>query len=296
MTVQSDPRAGASGRSLAPLAAGAGQTTVRVALIGGFTLRVDDQPVELPLSAQRLVAFLALHPGRLRRPFVAGSLWIDISEQRAHACLRTAVWRCSRPTLDLLTPTATHVGLNPGVAVDVHELSTLAERELDGHSVGDAPGRDPEPHRARDHDGAREVALSADGELLPDWYEDWIEFKREGLRQQRLHALEARSHRLREQGRYAEALQAGLAAVATDPLRESAHRALIATHLAEGNVAEAVRQYRRFAARLQADLGLTPTPRLTSLLDAADVTHLQNALPGRHATHAGRVTRKRTRW
>lgn len=286
MTVQSDPRTGASGRSLAPLAAVAGQTAVRVALIGGFTLNIDDHPVELPLSAQRLVAFLALHPGRLRRAFVAGSLWIDVSEQRAHACLRTAVWRCSRPTLDLLSSTATHVGLNPGVAVDIHELSTLAERELDGHAVGEAPGRDPEPRRARNHDGPREVALSADGELLPDWYEDWIEFKREGLRQQRLHALEARSYRLCEEGRYAEALQAGLAAVATDPLRESAHRALIATHLAEGNVAEAVRQYRRFATRLQADLGLTPTQRLTSLLDAADVIPHQRQHREGPAAHA----------
>jgi DNA-binding SARP family transcriptional activator len=237
---------------------------IEVELIGGFRLRVGPDSVELPLSAQRLVAFLALHPGQLRRAFVAGSLWIDVSEQRAHACLRTAVWRCSRSDLGLLTCTSSHVGLEPRVVVDVQVIASLAERELD------------ERHRitvSLDRDEVTGMVLSAGGELLPDWYEDWIEFKREGLRQQRLHALEARTYRLCEEARYAEALQAGLAAVASDPLRESAQRALITTHLAEGNVVEAVRQYRRFAARLQAELGLTPTERLTSLLSAADANH-----------------------
>jgi DNA-binding SARP family transcriptional activator len=235
---------------------------VELALIGGFSLRIGPTHVELPLSAQRLVAFVALHPGRLRRAFVAGSLWMDVAEQRAHARLRTAVWRCSRPELALLTSTSTHVGLDPRVTVDVRMISDMADRELDERRRVDA---------GSDDDAATGTALSTVGQLLPDWYEDWLEFKREGLRQQCLHALEARTYRLCREGRYAEALQAGLAAVATDPLRESAQRALITTHLAEGNVVEAVRQYRRFATRLQSDLGLTPTERLTSLLDAADV-------------------------
>ncbi|MGZ6613107.1 MAG: AfsR/SARP family transcriptional regulator [Solirubrobacteraceae bacterium] len=244
--------------------AGRRDAVIELALIGGFSLRIGPKQVELPLSAQRLVAFVALHPGQLRRTFVAGSLWTDASEQRAHARLRTAVWRCSRPDLPLLTSTSMHVGLDPRVTVDVRVISDLAEHELDERRGMDA---------GSDCDAATGTALSTVGQLLPDSYEDWLEFKREGLRQQCLHALEARAYRLCRDGRYGEALQAGLAAVASDPLRESAQRAVIATHLAAGNVVETVRQYRRFATRLQSDLGLTPTERLTSLLDAADVNH-----------------------
>ncbi|MGH8905014.1 MAG: AfsR/SARP family transcriptional regulator [Egibacteraceae bacterium] len=46
------------------------------------------------------------------------------------------------------------------------------------------------------------------------------------------------------EGRYSQAIDAGLAAIAGEPLRESAHRALIRAYLAEGNPSEALRQYR----------------------------------------------------
>ena len=80
-------------------------------------------------------------------------------------------------------------------------------------------------------------------DLLPDWNEDWVLIERERFRQARLHALEALCDRFSEAGRMMPAIQAGLAAVTADPFRESAHRALIRTHLREGNRSEALRQY-----------------------------------------------------
>ena len=60
----------------------------------------------------------------------------------------------------------------------------------------------------------------------------------------RLHALETASTLLTEQGRMAEAAQAALAAVQAEPLRESAARALVKVHLAEGNWGLAITRYR----------------------------------------------------
>jgi DNA-binding SARP family transcriptional activator len=106
--------------------------------------------------------------------------------------------------------------------------------------------------------------LSAD--ILPDWYDDWVSVERERFRQLRLHALEALSERLVAAGRYALAIEAGVAAVAGEPLRESAHRVLIRAHVAEGNHSEAVRQYHAFRRLLQTELSLDPSPQMEALI------------------------------
>jgi DNA-binding SARP family transcriptional activator len=104
------------------------------------------------------------------------------------------------------------------------------------------------------------------GDLLPDWDEDWILFERERLRQLRIHAMEALTRRFIAARRYAEAVDAGLAAVAADVLRESAHRALIEAYLGEGNIADARRQYEQFRSLLWDSLSLQPSADLARLV------------------------------
>jgi DNA-binding SARP family transcriptional activator len=107
--------------------------------------------------------------------------------------------------------------------------------------------------------------LSAD--ILPDWYEeDWVVLHRERYHQLRLHALEAMCDRFTAARRYGEAVEAGLAAVRAEPLRESAHRTLVRAHLAEGNRFEANRQYHNCRRLLHAELGLEPSPGLRELI------------------------------
>jgi DNA-binding SARP family transcriptional activator len=109
-------------------------------------------------------------------------------------------------------------------------------------------------------------ALSHD--LLPDWYDDWVLLEAEGWRQFRLHALEALAGRLIAVGRWGEAVGAANAAVRAEPLRESARAALIQAHLAHGNQSEAVREFARYRALLDTELGLSPTPLLYELVHA----------------------------
>jgi len=101
---------------------------------------------------------------------------------------------------------------------------------------------------------------------LPDWYDDWVLIERERHRQLGLHALEALASRLVQLERYGEAVDAALAAVAAEPFRESAYRALIAAHLAEGNASEALRQYEHFRRLLAEGLSLAPSPRMEALV------------------------------
>jgi DNA-binding SARP family transcriptional activator len=53
-------------------------------------------------------------------------------------------------------------------------------------------------------------------------------------------------------------------------LRESAHRALIRIHLAEGNTVEALRQYRLCRRVLHDQLGIEPTQQLLDLIGPLD--------------------------
>ena len=45
-----------------------------------------------------------------------------------------------------------------------------------------------------------------DGDLLPDWYDDWLMIERERLRQLRVHALEQLAERAMREGRYGHAI------------------------------------------------------------------------------------------
>jgi DNA-binding SARP family transcriptional activator len=95
-------------------------------------------------------------------------------------------------------------------------------------------------------------------ELLPGWYDDWAIFERERIRQLLLHALEALTRHLVEERRGAEAVTVATTTVAAEPLRESAQRVLITTHLAEGNLVEARRAYEAYSSLVRRELGVAP--------------------------------------
>jgi DNA-binding SARP family transcriptional activator len=226
---------------------------VTLGLLQGFRLERDGGSLELPLGIQRLVAFLAVHNRPLLRLYVAGNLWLDSNEDHANANLRTALWRLHRLGLGLVDATRSHLSLAPGLVVDLHELSEGARQIL---------RRETAPTHAKLD------AILHGGDLLPDWYDEWVVVEREQFRQLRLLALETLCNDLAAAGSYAGAVEAGLACVAAEPLRESSHRALIGAHLGEGNRVEAIRQFRFYEALVRVELGVEPSASLRRLLES----------------------------
>jgi DNA-binding SARP family transcriptional activator len=224
---------------------------VRVELLRSFGLAHGGRAVHVPMSVQRVVAFVALAGRPLQRLYVSGTLWLDSSEDHANACLRTALWRLGRTRLHVIESLGTQLRLHEDVEVDVREFAEQAELAI--ASASSPQGRLPR--------------LCTSGDLLPDWYDDWVIVERERIRQLRLHGLEALCASLTAERRFAEAVAAGTAAVAAEPLRESAHRILIQAYLGEGNACEALRQYRLFRDLSRAQLGLEPSPALDQLID-----------------------------
>ena len=228
--------------------------SAQLGLLESFRLACEGQTVRLPMSAQRVLAFLALHGRPLQRSYVAGSLWLDLPEERAQASLRSALWRINRRCHGLVAVSALQLALGGNVQVDLRAAAALGRRVLDDASL------DPL---------AVDTSLLL-GDLLPDWYEDWLLVERESHRQVRLHALETLCRRLTRAENLDRALEVGLAAVAAEPLRESAQRAVVSVHLAEGNLSEAIRQYRVFRQLLSTELGIGPSERMELLVRELD--------------------------
>ncbi|SFT86558.1 DNA-binding transcriptional activator of the SARP family [Geodermatophilus amargosae] len=231
------------------------QSGSRVTLLDGFSVRAGraaGQPVpeELPRSVQRVVAHVCL-AGRPARAAVSGDLWPDVPEDRAQASLRSALWRLRRSAPELVDASHDTLRLAVGVRIDVHEMTTWAELVCDPRTEADRVSL-PRPDLL--------------GDLLPGWYDDWVLLERDRLHQLRLHALETVATRLCTAGRHAEALQAAHLAIRAEPLRESAHRTVVRIHLAEGNLAEAMRAHATFRDLLLRELGVPPTLQMQELV------------------------------
>jgi DNA-binding SARP family transcriptional activator len=234
-------------------------------LIGGFALWRGSQELQIAASGQRLIALLALRDRPVGRLQVAGTLWPGYSMQRSLAGLRTALWRVHQTGGQVIDATPSLLRLDADVEVDVCNLVAFARRLARAGTAFEAV----------DLDSVSLVDLV--GDLLPDWYDDWLQEEREGLRQTRLHALESLARVLSASGRHADAIQAALAAIRLEPLRETAHRTLIEIHMAEGNWSEACRQFLRCRRLLREELGVEPSDSMNLLLEKAP---LPAKLPG----------------
>jgi DNA-binding SARP family transcriptional activator len=223
-----------------------------LSVLGGFRLTSGGTPVALPTNAQRVLGFLALNDTGHQRHVLAGRLWTDASQERAQANLRTAIWRVRQTMPGVVDCSRDSVSLNSTVTCDYRWMLTLAERLL---------------HRVLPPADLRQVPFGLLAcELLPGWDEDWLLIERERHRQLRMHALEALSVQLTDIGEFGLAVDCAYAAIAIEPLCESAIHALLRACLAEGNRAEALRQFHRFRDLLADQTGLRPSSQLMDLM------------------------------
>lgn len=223
-----------------------------VCLLGGPYVIQAGKRIAVPEGSKKLLVFVALRDGRVDRRHAAGTLWPYVSDERASGNLRSALWRLKGAGIDVLEVDKVFIALRSEVAIDIYDLRDWAGRLIGGGGqIGD-------------------LALPAWNlealDILPGWYEDWVIFERERLRQRLLHGLEALSCQLIRLERYAEAIEVAMDAVDIDPLRESAQRVLVEAHLAEGNVVEARRCYQSYSCLLGRELGVLPGAGISRLL------------------------------
>jgi DNA-binding SARP family transcriptional activator len=236
----------------------------RLRVLGPFELVARGRPVELPLQAQRVLGYLAVVQPAQSRSVLAGCLWGDVSEDRAMATLRNALWRIRKTSASLLHTSRDTISISPRLWIDV----AYARRCAAALDAG-------QPLLTPHSEGVQPIGAEADligildADLLTGWDEDWLQIERERLRQLRIHALEALAEALIRERRHAPAIQAALAAIRAEPLRESAQVTLIRAHLSEGNASEAMRQLESYRRLLADELGLHPSRRVEALLEGS---------------------------
>jgi DNA-binding SARP family transcriptional activator len=227
----------------------------RLQVLGRFALTLPGgEPATVSRSSQRLLAFLAISRGPVHRSQLSQRLWADSDDSHAASNLRSALWRLPRiGSRPLVAVSTSGVTLSPTLRVDLWDSELHAQSLVRNEDKTD---RQPDAVQLLEQD------------LLPEWSEEWLDVEQESYRQLRLHALEEQSRLLCSEGRFAPALAAALRAVSGEPLRESAHRCVIAVHLAEGNPAEALRQFHSYRRLLARELGLAPSPAIRSMVAA----------------------------
>jgi DNA-binding SARP family transcriptional activator len=180
-------------------------------LLGGFDLTVDGEPVDLPSTAQRLIAFLALRRRPQTRLCIAGNLWPEKNDTRATANLRSTLWRSHFENGEsVLQCKGSMVGIINSAWLDVWHIESVKPDSV----VHDfkTNGR---PHYERLFD-----------DLLPGWYDDWVILERERLAQLQLRIAEALAHAVIEDGDYISATDIAYRTIALDPLGDTKTRIL----------------------------------------------------------------------
>jgi len=222
-----------------------GATRVRVTLLGGFEVSVDDDVIAARHWSRRhssaLVKLLAMSPSRtLHREVVMDTLWpdlaIDDAAPRLHKAAHYARRILGHRDAVVLLADAVYLWPDGDVHVDMVQFLHLAESAVSSRNMGEAK---------------RALAVHG-GELLPqDLYEPWADQHRQHLRRLYIELL-----RLAEDWHQL---------LAVDPAEEPAHLALARRYADLGDRAAAVRQLDHLDRVMRQELGLQPSENAREL-------------------------------
>ena len=203
------------------------QEAVRIWLLGGFRLSIGARAIEAERwrlrKAANLVKLLALAPRhRLHREQVTDTLWPDFDAKSAsnnlHRTLYAARDALTSATLNAASPELRLRG-------DLLELCPDGQLWVDVEVFEEAAAN---ARRARDAAAYRAAVDLYAGELLPeDRYEEWAEYRREGLRRTYYSLLVEMARLLEEHEDYEPAIEALEMVVADDPANQDAHAGLM---------------------------------------------------------------------
>ncbi|MBI5652282.1 MAG: hypothetical protein HZC40_17840 [Chloroflexi bacterium] len=231
----------------------------RLFLLG--TLRVERNAHTLHLPTRKiesLLAYLVLHPQPHSRDKLAALLWGELNDEHARASLRVALSTLRKELGDelLLTDRET-IQLNPGfpIWVDAREISNFKFQISDcADSQSEILNLKSEIYR---------------GDLLTDFYDEWIAPERARLRDAYHDILFRLIQHARAQSEYARAIELAQKLLDNDPANEAAHQHLIFCYAVMGDRDAARKQYAECRRVLRAELDVAPAPETTALYERA---------------------------
>ncbi len=196
-----------------------------------------------------------------QRQYLAFRFWPDSTEKQARTNLRQLLHNLRRAL-----PLADHFIVASTQTLQWHPDAPFT---LDVASFEQALIRAERADRRGAPDARRQTLEEAvrlyTGDLLPGCYDEWIEPKRERLRQQYIAALDRLVRLLEQQRAYQKAIPYAVRLLQEEPLRETTYRALMRLHALLSDRASALRVYHRCATVLEEELGVEPDPATRQL-------------------------------
>lgn len=230
-----------------------GRAAFCLRLFGSFELRCHGEllPPLRSRGGKSLLALLALRCGQpVERAWLAGTLWPESSGPLSHRSLRSSLVKVRRwlggHAVRLVSPTPRTLGLDlTDAEVDVLAFDVAIARG-DSHSLAEAV----DLHR---------------GPLLEGCNQLWVFQERRAREQAYLAALERLASLALAEDDLGAAERHLRRAIAADPLRETAPRALMQILAAGGNYAAALQVYRELRLLLHRELNAEPDAETQAL-------------------------------
>lgn len=237
----------------------------RIKILGGVCLRHQERVLQhfktrrMTLLLARLACFSnRSHP----RDMLAEELWPD----EAPDTLRERF----RQTLSMLRRELEPEGVSPG-SVLVADRSTVrlsptafstdvAEFEAICRAA-------KEQNPARQIELLQQAAILYQGELLPGFYEDWVLTEREHLAELHRQAMSRLTNAYVAVGQLEAAVEIARKVIASDPLCEDSHCALIRVFTQAGRPADARRQYEEWEHLLRDEMDAEPSAAAKTLME-----------------------------
>lgn len=228
---------------------------LRIYLFGRFRIERASESIQLPTrKTEALLAYLVLNPDKHAREKVAALFWGDSSDTEARNSLRNALAVLNKKIdRDLLLADRQTIELNSEYPlwVDVLEFEKGASAYLAD------PALDVE-----------QINLDLyQGNLLADFYEDWIFPLREHYRSLFLDILLQMTQAMRSQSEYERASEFARKALTVDQANERAHQHLMFCYMAQGNRSAALRQYETCQQALWEELAVKPSNATAALYE-----------------------------
>lgn len=239
-------------------------TPIRIELLGALRLTFGQRLVT-SVNTKRmrsLLAFLVLHADAPEsREHLAFLLWPESDEAQARTNLRQLLHHLRRaipPECSLLVADTQTVlwRLDNSCAIDVFEFEAAVAQAAQAEKQGDFIAA----RRALE-----EAARLYQDDLLPDLYDEWVQPRRERLRQQLAEVLSRLAALLEMGGDFPAAIRHAARLVTLDPLREASYEALMRLHLRNYDRSSALRVYHQCLRSLQRELGVSPGKTIQDL-------------------------------
>lgn len=234
---------------------------VKVYTLGRFKIIRDDEPLQMSGKEQKkplelLKALIACGGREVPVEHLTEALWPDADGDQAHKSFETTLARL-RKLLgrdDFINYRAGHITLNPLYCwADCHAFERLsgAIRETCGE---------------RTESLCEKTLHLYQGSFLPtDTGLTWAVSFRETLQNKLLRMMLAAGRHFEQADSWEKAAGYYAKGIETDPLAEEFYRRLMLCQLKLGNHADAVKTYHRCCTRLQAGLGIKPSPQTTAV-------------------------------